>query len=380
MNLKVVSHSRDISISASALCAITSFILLWSAGCSDDGPAAQPAQDTPDQEILLSIDSESVLVATCGDLLTVAGSNVLQCWRWGDLATSPREFRFDLDWLPQWKSRATPYPLNDVYGVMDGDVFVCPLHQKDDTFLTVRSLQDGGEIKRWSLGREWCCRRLRGSRDGAYMAIYVQQDIMVVPAWTARHRVGLIQGQSESVQWITEIQVRPFGKPAIGGIACSDNGEYVVAVGACEGGFIHVASVPKQGLLWEKVPTASEIPIGRWTVNFNDVCFSPDSTRVYVAGNTGLFCFDTVTGSILGQWEVPTRCMSVAVSPDGRLVAGALLANGRVYVWDADTGQRLHDIQSGQHSVYGLAFSPDGSLLATSGVMNTGVRIWSMSD
>jgi WD40 repeat protein len=148
--------------------------------------------------------------------------------------------------------------------------------------------------------------------------------------------------------------------------------------GVSDGGFIHVVDVARQEVMWQKVPHGSEVPDGPWTVGFNDACFSPDSELIYVAGNVGLFCFDVQTGRILSQWPVAGRCIGVAASPDGRLVAGGAGGNGLVYIFDARTGSLRRTIGTGQHTIYGLTFSPDSTLLATSGVMRTGVKIWKM--
>jgi WD40 repeat protein len=193
-----------------------------------------------------------------------------------------------------------------------------------------------------------------------------------------RLRLGVIGTQPDKIQWVTTIRKKELFLPEVWHAAVSEDGKYLVAVGTNNGGFIHLADVTQKKVLWEKVPMGAEVPDGDWTVNFNDVCFSPDSKYVYVGGNCGLFCFDVATGKILSQWEVPGRCMSVAVSPDGKLVAGGGGGTGFVYVYHTKTGQLLRRLQTGQFTIYGLAFSPDSTLLATSGVMNTDVKIWKM--
>lgn len=52
----------------------------------------------------------------------------------------------------------------------------------------------------------------------------------------------------------------------------------------------------------------------------------------------------------------------VAFSPDGRQVASGSL-EGRVYIWDADTGELLHELEAHRDEAYAVAYSPDGSEL-----------------
>jgi WD40 repeat protein len=91
-----------------------------------------------------------------------------------------------------------------------------------------------------------------------------------------------------------------------------------------------------------------------------------------------LLCFDLSSGKIVSQWLIPGRCIGVAASPDGQLVAGGGGGNGLVFVYQASTGRELLKLDTGQFTIYGLAFSPDSKLLATSGVKNTNVKIWKM--
>jgi WD40 repeat protein/tRNA A-37 threonylcarbamoyl transferase component Bud32 len=57
--------------------------------------------------------------------------------------------------------------------------------------------------------------------------------------------------------------------------------------------------------------------------------------------------------------------ISLAVSPDGRLMATGTDRNGEAWLWDAATGARLLALPGHGAIVFGCAFSPDSRMLAT---------------
>ena len=98
----------------------------------------------------------------------------------------------------------------------------------------------------------------------------------------------------------------------------------------------------------------------------------PTNTPEAPRPSDGLYVYDACRVFGLGTIE------GAAYSPDGRLVA----TGGRegVYIWDVETGERLHDLHGryDDHR-FNLAFSPDGSLLAAAGSIEGGVDLWSTS-
>lgn len=124
--------------------------------------------------------------------------------------------------------------------------------------------------------------------------------------------------------------------------------------------------------------------IGRFTIPTNYpgievAAFSPDHSKVLVSsrGNRGGIAqvFSMENGALL--YELPDNGWpfhdagpfrdsvgTASFSPDGsRIVTGESGGGNHShlgYLWDAQTGQRLHDLRSGSHYGFGGMFSPDG--------------------
>jgi serine/threonine protein kinase len=75
----------------------------------------------------------------------------------------------------------------------------------------------------------------------------------------------------------------------------------------------------------------------------------------------------TLAGHVL---TAPT----VAFSPDGKTLATADRA-GKVYIWDAATGEKLASFQAHGGTIWSLAYSPDGKLLASASWDHT-AKVW----
>jgi glucose repression regulatory protein TUP1 len=81
----------------------------------------------------------------------------------------------------------------------------------------------------------------------------------------------------------------------------------------------------------------------------------------------------------LGNDEIGPKegVTSVAISPDGRVVAAGSL-DCVVRLWDAHTGKFLDSFKGHDDSVYSVAFSPDGKTLA-SGSLDRTLKLWDLS-
>jgi WD40 repeat protein len=113
-----------------------------------------------------------------------------------------------------------------------------------------------------------------------------------------------------------------------------------------------------------------------------DMAFSPDGRTLYTAG---------ASDANIKIWDVagkePSRVIrfycngnaTVAVSPDGRLLASA----GRdqtghtVQIWDAQSVTEWRTLHGHAHYVWKIAFSPDSRYLA-SGSWDSTVKVWDL--
>ena len=112
------------------------------------------------------------------------------------------------------------------------------------------------------------------------------------------------------------------------------------------------------------------------------VAFDPEGHRLATVGSNGQLClWDAATGRKLWSPTVGGICLSVAFSPDGKLVAAdASVRYGgegsRVTLFDAETGVEKRTLSGLVGNVRRIAFSPDGSRLVTA---DERLRIWNAS-
>ncbi|MHC4545742.1 MAG: WD40 repeat domain-containing protein [Planctomycetota bacterium] len=343
--------------------------------------------DTYFLEIETKVDMGTI--STVQDMLMATGQDGnLYIWDWRDLSKEPKVIELDpKSWLPQW-DRSSSLRRNKVFAFLLPTFVIHASHEEQNTILIFREVEGQKEVNRWATGKGWYCKQLRSTRNGRFVAVLLDCDLNHWVEGVSRrgdqrgYRLGLIGPSPTDIQWLPQTFFRnKQNLPILRTVAASEDGNYVCIVGNIDGGWIMLADVVRKKVVWVKTPKREDILYGRWTVAFNDVCFSPDSKRIYVAGNTGLFCIDTVTGKIIKQWPMG-RAASVAISPDERLVAGGLPGNGDVYICDVNSanpiGIPVLRLDTGQYSVFGLAFSPDSKLLATEGVITKNIKIWKM--
>jgi WD40 repeat protein len=97
-----------------------------------------------------------------------------------------------------------------------------------------------------------------------------------------------------------------------------------------------------------------------------DVAFTPDGHSLIAAGGYEVQTWDVHSGQLRPTQESDTPVQSVAVSPDGQLMAwGGGEQQYTVQMWDIATGQLLYMLEEQAGVVHKVLFSPDGQRLAT---------------
>ena len=108
--------------------------------------------------------------------------------------------------------------------------------------------------------------------------------------------------------------------------------------------------------------------------------YSPDGTRLAVAGSVGIWLYDTATLREVGLFTGHTSWVtSIAYSPDGAMLAsGGGREDNTIRLWDATTGEHERTFTGHSWTVHSVAFSLDGQMLA-SGSGDQTVRLWEVA-
>jgi WD40 repeat protein len=110
-----------------------------------------------------------------------------------------------------------------------------------------------------------------------------------------------------------------------------------------------------------------------WSGSTGPTVFSPDAKKLYVGLDYFVSVCDVNSGKSLAHWSEPAKVISLAVTPDGALLATGNDKRGLIGLRDASTGRELARWEAHEGSVTALAFSPDGKTLASGnrqGVVN----------
>jgi WD40 repeat protein len=115
----------------------------------------------------------------------------------------------------------------------------------------------------------------------------------------------------------------------------------------------------------------------------NAVGFLPDGTLVSAGGGNGVTdravrLWDVLAKKRLHEFARVDRCghTSLAVSPDGRLIAGSF--DRTIQVWETCTRQRVAEFSGHRGHVSALAFHPDGRTLASGGA-DGAILFWDLT-
>jgi RNA polymerase sigma factor (sigma-70 family) len=111
---------------------------------------------------------------------------------------------------------------------------------------------------------------------------------------------------------------------------------------------------------------------------------TPDGGTLIAFGDYAIRFWEVATGKLLRTKEIGGWVTSLAVSPDGKLLAAGhpserVADSGRVKVWDIAADRLVHTFVRKGHEPSAVAFSPDGKLLAAGYRHHGAIRFWDLA-
>jgi WD40 repeat protein len=111
-----------------------------------------------------------------------------------------------------------------------------------------------------------------------------------------------------------------------------------------------------------------------------DLDYSPDGNWLALATRSPrVMIVSAESWMVRSEWDAPGNVLSVAFSPDGKIVATGCAENATIELRAADTGELLRTLDGHVKGVMYVAFSPDGDYLLSGGNDNI-ARLWLLKE
>jgi len=199
---------------------------------------------------------------------------------------------------------------------------------------------------RWSLTRNVAEQVMR-FHDAAVNAV----------AWLKDGRIASGGGDGRIALWTQ-------GKPAPDTVLDGHSGPVVALAVSPDGKTLASASWDHTARLWPVDGGAPRALEGN-AQNVNGVAFTPDGKQLITAGYDATVRIWQITGGGVSVHTLPSPLNSVAVAPDGEIVAAG--ASGTVFFL-SPAGELRGEAEAAPTPIIQLAISNDGNLLAAAGI------------
>lgn len=216
-------------------------------------------------------------------------------------------------------------------GTLAGEVFLLNVH-------------DERLLASWQTRRSWLDRRPAPFNS---IALSPNGNFAIYAGTTALKRIDFAHS-SQSAQTI-DMPLLPFG-----GAAISPTGKQFAAISSSE-----------KLLVWNLDGPTTPLDFGKADAGvFGSSAFSPDGTRIALAGHT-LRMLDARTGAPIWSHARDNYAnLCVAFRSDGKVLASGS-QDSTIKLSSADTGIELSTLRGHHGYVDGVTFSPDGKTLAS---------------
>jgi WD40 repeat protein len=108
-----------------------------------------------------------------------------------------------------------------------------------------------------------------------------------------------------------------------------------------------------------------------------EMAISPDGRYVLIGDDSGVLCWDILTGRSLKELFDDFIVVAISVGLPGRVILGS--RTGWIKVWDLETCATTHTFKAHDRQVLDLAINPDQHRLVSAGRDNT-ISVWNLAD
>ncbi|MCA9290185.1 MAG: protein kinase [Phycisphaerales bacterium] len=220
---------------------------------------------------------------------------------------------------------------------------------------------DDGTINVWDAATRSVLANARGHEDWVYSAAF-DHDARRVVSGSRDHTVRVWEADSGD-------ELRVLGR----------HGTSVVSVAFGAGDLVASADVDGVACLWDADTGDQLASLRDQPGGSSGVAFTRAGDRLITWNLSGsLWVRDAKATSILHELSFGGLIRCATISADDRLLAAGG-ADGRIMIWNLDTGAVIHALQTADSvsDVRSLAFTPDGTGLA-SGHTDRPIRLWSV--